>query len=88
MSVGSRGQQRAHPCMAAIRPMSTESRLMEIELGLTPVAESRAGTTKALPTLSITSRSSAVAPTYNLSTTMAPRPSRATTATYASSTGS
>jgi len=46
MSVGSHGQQRAHPCMAAIRLMSTESRLMEIELGLTPVAESRAGIPK------------------------------------------
>jgi P27 family predicted phage terminase small subunit len=53
MSVGSHGQQRAHPCMAAIRLMSTESRLMELELGLTPVAESRAGIPKELPTLSI-----------------------------------
>jgi hypothetical protein len=53
MSVGSHGQQRAHPCMAAIRLMSTESRLMEIQLGPTPVAESRAGITKELPPLSI-----------------------------------
>lgn len=53
MSVGSHGQQRAHPCMAAIRLMSTESRLMEIELGLTPVAESRAAIPKGLPTRSI-----------------------------------
>jgi hypothetical protein len=53
MSVGSHGQQQAHPCMAAIRLMSIESRLKEIELGLTWVAESRAGIPKELPTLSI-----------------------------------
>ena len=53
MSLGSHGQQRAHPCMAAIGLMSTESRLMEIQLGLTTVAESRAGIPKELPTLSI-----------------------------------
>lgn len=43
MTTGSTGQSRAHPAMAEIRMLTTESRLTEVELGLTPAAESKAG---------------------------------------------
>lgn len=43
MTFGSHGQPRSHPAMAEIQVMSTESRLLEIELGFTPAAASKAG---------------------------------------------
>jgi hypothetical protein len=43
---GSHKQARAHPALAEIRALSTESRLLEIELGLTPASTSKAGATR------------------------------------------
>jgi P27 family predicted phage terminase small subunit len=40
---GSTGQERVSPWMAEIRLLSTECRLLENELGLSPAAESRSG---------------------------------------------
>lgn len=49
MTEGSHGQLRAHPAMAEIRMLTTESRLTEVELGLTPASESKAGVPAVLP---------------------------------------
>ncbi|ORV53072.1 hypothetical protein AWC03_21330 [Mycobacterium europaeum] len=48
-SAGSTGQRRTHPLLVEVRLLSTECRLIESELGLTPASESRAGATKELP---------------------------------------
>jgi P27 family predicted phage terminase small subunit len=49
MVEGSQGQLRCHPAMAEIRMLTTECRLVEVELGLTPAAESKAGVPAELP---------------------------------------
>jgi P27 family predicted phage terminase small subunit len=49
MVKGSQGQLRIHPGMVEIRLLSTECRLIETELGLTPGSESRAGADRQLP---------------------------------------
>jgi len=41
MVPGSRNQQRPHPLLAEVRSLVHESRLHEVELGLTPAAESK-----------------------------------------------
>lgn len=43
MVTGSTKQRRCHPAMAEVRALTTESRLIESELGLTPASESKAG---------------------------------------------
>ncbi len=49
MVSGSRGQQRCHQAMVEVRAISTEMRLIEAELGMTPASESRAAV-PAIPT--------------------------------------
>ena len=49
MVEGSKGQLTAHPAMAEIRLLTTELRLIEIELGLTPASEAKAGVPAVLP---------------------------------------
>lgn len=49
MVPGSQRQLRVHPAMAEVRLLSTECRLIETELGLTPAAESKAGVERELP---------------------------------------
>jgi P27 family predicted phage terminase small subunit len=51
MVPGSKGQLRCNPVTVELRSLSTESRLCEIELGLTPCAESKAGAAPKVPTL-------------------------------------
>lgn len=53
MVEGSTGRQRAHPCLAEIRALATESRRTEIELGLTPSSESKVGVTPVKPRSSL-----------------------------------
>jgi phage terminase small subunit len=43
---GSRGQGRVNPALAEVRLLSAECRLLEVELGLTPAAASKAGATR------------------------------------------
>jgi len=50
MVPGSKGQLRCHPVSVELRSLSTESRLCEVELGLTPCAESKAGAAPRVPT--------------------------------------
>jgi P27 family predicted phage terminase small subunit len=50
MVPGSKGQLRCNPVTVELRSLSTESRLCEIELGLTPCAESKAGAAPKVPT--------------------------------------
>lgn len=49
MQLGSHKQLRAHPVMCEIRALSVECRLMEIEMGLTPASEAKAGVPQQLP---------------------------------------
>jgi P27 family predicted phage terminase small subunit len=49
MTEGSSKQARTHPAMAEIRLITTEFRLMELEMGLTPAAEAKAGVPTARP---------------------------------------
>jgi P27 family predicted phage terminase small subunit len=49
MVEGSQGQLRCHPALVEVRALTTECRLIEVELGLTPAAESKAGVPVELP---------------------------------------